>query len=943
MTMPDIQRPAEMAKAYESQQVEQRLYDWWERSGFFTAHIGPERKPFTMSMPPPNVTGELHMGHAMFVTIEDVIARWHRMLGEATLWLPGTDHAGIATQSQVEKLLRSEGTSRQEVGRAEFLRRTWEWKAKYGGEITRQLRRIGASCDWSRERFTLDPGLSRSVRAAFKRLNDDGLIYRGTYLVNWSPNLQTAVSDLEVEHEERQGSLWYVRYPLVGVGSWELGDGESNPQLPPPNSWGSGSWAADATEWITVATTRPETILGDTAIAVNPEDVRYRDLIGRYALVPALGRRIPIVADSYVDAAFGTGAVKVTPAHDPNDYAIGQRHQLPMINIMNRDATLNDEAGPYAGQDRFEARKNLVADLEKEGLLVKTVPHMMSVGISQRGREVIEPLLSEQWFVRAKPLAERALAAVKDGRTKIIPERFEKIYFHWLENIEDWCISRQLWWGHRIPVWYMPDGQMIVPGPDDPEPAGATQDPDVLDTWFSSGLWPFSTLGWPDQTPDLDYFYPTSVMETGYDIIFFWVARMMMLGCYLTDTPPFHTIYLHGLVRDKQGRKMSKSFGNVVNPLEVMDQQGTDALRFTLATSGTPGQDLNLNPERIEAARNFANKIWNITRFVISKLIKDEGRRTKDEGDTGSELSSFVFRPSSNGTLADRWILSRYNRLLGEVDRLMRAYNFGEAGRQIQEFLWSEFADWYVEIAKTQLDGDPQRQQLTRELLYNVLEGSLRLLHPFMPFVTEEAWQYLTADERRKTKDDSTISPSSIVHRPPSIMVAAYPSSDQRALDDAAERDFALVRELIGSIRNVRNEYKVEPARWVAATIAGGPRAGLLNEQRALLVRLARVADDQLTIAEQLATKPAQAAALVVGDVEVFLPLAGLIDLDAERARLGKELEQTDADIARRAARLDNAGFVDKAPANVIQRERDGLAGARATAERLRERLAQLG
>ncbi len=959
MTMPDIQRPTEMAKAYESQQVEQRLYDWWERSGFFAAHIDPNRKPFTMSMPPPNVTGELHMGHAMFVTIEDVIVRWHRMLGEPTLWLPGTDHAGIATQSQVEKLLRSEGTSRQEIGRDEFLRRTWEWKAKYGGEITRQLRRIGASCDWSRERFTLDPGLSRSVRAAFKRLYDDGLIYRGTYLVNWSPNLQTAVSDLEVEHEERQGSLWYVRYPLApAADEGRTTKDESTTSIDPnlsssvfglsSSGWGSGQWAAGATEWITVATTRPETILGDTAIAVNPEDERYRDLIGRYALVPALGRRIPIVADSYVDAGFGTGAVKVTPAHDPNYYAIGQRHQLPMINIMNRDATLNQEAGPYAGQDRFEARKNLVADLEKEALLVKTVPHTLSVGISQRGREVIEPLLSEQWFVRAKPLAELALAAVKDGRTKIIPERFEKVYYHWLENIEDWCISRQLWWGHRIPVWYMPDGQMIVPGPDDPDPAGATQDPDVLDTWFSSGLWPFSTLGWPDQTPDLDYFYPTSVMETGYDILFFWVARMMMLGCYLTDAPPFHTIYLHGLVRDKQGRKMSKSHGNVVNPLEVMDQQGTDALRFTLATSGTPGQDLNLNPERIEAARNFANKIWNITRFVISKL-RDERPKTKDESNAAaSDPSSFVLRPSSfdNATLADRWILSRYNRLLGEVDRVMRAYNFGEAGRQIQEFLWSEFADWYVEIAKTQLDSGGQRQQLTRDLLYTVLEGSLRLMHPFMPFVTEEAWQYLTGDQRRKTNDEANVEandPSSFVLRPSSIMVAAYPSADERALDDTAERDFALVRELIGGIRNVRNEYKVEPARWVAATIAGGPRAALLNEQRALLVRLARVADDQLTIAEQLETRPAHAATLVVGGVEVFLPLAGLIDLDAERVRLGRELEQTDADIARRAARLDNAGFVDKAPANVIQRERDGLAGAQATAERLRERLGQLG
>ncbi|MBS1964687.1 MAG: valine--tRNA ligase [Chloroflexi bacterium SZAS-1] len=914
MTNSATQRPAEMAKAYEAQQVEQRLYEWWEQSGFFQPNGDPAKKPFTLSMPPPNVTGELHMGHAMFVTIEDVIVRWHRMLGEPTLWLPGTDHAGIATQSQVEKLLRSEGTSRQQVGRDEFLRRTWEWKAKYGGEITRQLRRLGASCDWSSERFTLDPGLSRSVRAAFKRLYDDGLIYRGTYLVNWSPNLQTAVSDLEVEHEERQGNLWYVRYPLAAT------NGDQPAGL---GVWGSGAWAKGVPEWITVATTRPETILGDTAIAVNPEDERYAQLIGRMAIVPALGRCIPIVADSYVDASFGTGAVKVTPAHDPNDYAIGQRHRLPMINIMNRDATLNEQAGPYAGQDRFDARKNLVADLEKEGLLVKTVPHTMSVGISQRGREVIEPLLSEQWFVRAQPLAERALAAVREGRTKIVPERFEKVYFHWLENIQDWCISRQLWWGHRIPVWYTPDGAMIVPGPDEPEPQGdgVYQDPDVLDTWFSSGLWPFSTLGWPDATDDLARFYPTDVMETGYDILFFWVARMMMLGCYLTDKPPFHTIYLHGLVRDKQGRKMSKSFGNVVNPLEVMDQQGTDALRFTLATSGTPGQDLNLNPDRIESARNFANKLWNITRFVLSKL----------EGFTPALSEDGQPAAPRAATLADRWILSRYNRLVGDVDRTMRAYNFGEAGRQIQEFLWSEFADWYVEIAKVQLEGDTARQQTTRALLYTVLEGALRLLHPFMPFVTEEAWQYLTAAQL------------SVADRQPSIMIAPYPTPDETTLDVAAERDITLLQELIVSVRNVRNEYKVEPARWVAATIAAGSRAAMLDEQRAFLVRLARVANDQLVITESLPTKPAQAAALVVGgDVEVFLPLAGLIDLSAERARLTKDLEQAESDVERRMARIGNAGFVDKAPANVVQRERDGLAAAQATAAKLRERLDQL-
>ncbi len=549
----------------------------------------------------------------------------------------------------------------------------------------------------------------------------------------------------------------------------------------------------------------------------------------------------------------------------------------------------------------------MLADLEKEGLLVGSAPHTMSVGISQRGGEIVEPLLSEQWFVRTQPLADLALAAVKEGRTRIVPERFDKVYFHWLENIEDWCISRQLWWGHRIPVWYTADGQMIVPGPDDPEPQGegVYQDPDVLDTWFSSGLWPFSTLGWPDQTPDLGYFYPTSVMETGYDILFFWVARMMMMGCYLTGTEPFHTIYLHGLVRDKDGRKMSKSYGNVTNPLEVMDQHGTDALRFTLATSGTPGQDLNLNPERIESARNFANKIWNITRFVISKL---EGRFPADGEYDGREFVT---------SLADRWIMSRYTRLVAEVDRLMRAYNFGEAGRQIQDFLWSEFADWYVEAAKIQLEGDAEAQRATRATLFTVLEGSLRLLHPFMPFVTEEAWQYLTSvDGGRQTTDD----------RPSSIMIAHYPEADTGLVHEESERDWALVQELIGGVRNVRNEYKVEPARIIAATIAAGSQVGMLESQRALIARLARVADDQLMIAERIAQKPENAAALVVGDVEVFLPLAGLIDMGAERAA-AQGARRRRGRCGAAGLKLTNAGFVEKAPAAVVQaraRQPDG-------------------
>jgi valyl-tRNA synthetase len=840
------------------------------------------------------------------------------MQGYQTLWVPGTDHAGIATQLQVERLLRSEGTSRQEVGRKEFLRRTWEWQAKYGGEIVNQIRRMGASCDWSRERFTLDEGLNYAVHTSFKRFYDDGLIYRGTYLVNWSPNLGTAVSDLEVEYETRQGNLWYVRYPIL-----------PNPDSTalPAGAWGSTTWAAGATDYITVATTRPETILGDTAVAVNPNDVRYTHLVGRTVVLPAINRRIPIIADDYVDQEFGTGAVKITPAHDPNDYEVGKRHNLPMINIMNKDATLNTEAGPYQGMDRFEGRKALVADLEREGLLVKVEPHTSNVGISQRGGEVIEPLLSEQWFLRTRKMADMALAAVQEGRTRIVPDHFEKVYTHWMENIQDWCISRQLWWGHRIPVWYTEDGEIIVPGPDDPPPANATQDPDVLDTWYSSGLWPFSTLGWPCETADLQTYYPNSVMETGYDILFFWVARMMMMGCYLTGKEPFHTIYLHGLVRDAHGRKMSKSYGNVVNPLETMEQYGTDSLRFTLATSGTPGQDLNLNPQRLEAGRNFANKLWNMNRFVLNAI-----RRVSVPDNIATRFATLNDNDTDTAslTLADRWIYSRYYRLVADVDRLMEGYNFGEAGRQIQDFLWNSFADWYIEIAKVQLEGDKQQQQQTSTILYGVLEGSLRLLHPFIPFVTEAAWHFLT---ELQPADD----------RPVSLMLAQYPIPDPMKQDDLAVATFDLLQSLVSGIRNVRNEYKVEPARWITAIVVAGERTKAIQQEQRLLCRLARIKEDQLTIVETLSEKPAQAATLVLGDIEVFLPLAGLIDLAAERERLTKELHESEQDMQRREQRLANSSFVEKAPENVVQKERDSLALAREKVARLRERLNELG
>lgn len=902
----------DLSKPYDPQQVEEALCQWWEDSGFFAPDENAPRGPFVISIPPPNITGELHLGHAMGNTIQDLLIRWRRMQGHKTLWLPGTDHASIATQAQVEKLLESEGTSRQAVGREEFLRRSWEWKENYGGKIVQQLRRFGASFDWSRERFTMDEGLSRAVHTAFKRLYDEGLIYRGTYLVNWSPKLGTAVSDLEVEYETRQGFLWHINYPILPSDA----SGDSAPL--PSDAWGSGNWARGATEieYITVATTRPETILGDTAVAVHPEDERYAHLVGRHVVLPGIGRVVPIIADEYVDREFGTGAVKITPAHDPNDYEVGKRHDLPMVNIMNLDATLNDEAGPYAGMDRFEGRNALVADIEKEGLLVDKTPHTSNVGIGQRGGEVIEPLLSEQWFVKIQPLAQKALAAVKEGRTRIIPEQFEKVYSHWLENIQDWCISRQLWWGHRIPVWYTPEGEVIVPEADEEPPQNATQDPDVLDTWFSSALWPFSTVGWPDDTPDYRQFYPTSVMETGYDILFFWVARMMMMGCHFTNVEPFHTIYLHGLVRDEHGRKMSKSFGNVVNPLEVMANYGTDALRFTLITSGTPGQDLNLTPQRIEAARNFANKLWNITRFVVSSRERC------------NVTTSNVIQPATQSvllSLADRWILSRYTQLVIDVDRLLEGYNFGEAARQIHDFLWSSFADWYVEIAKIQMAGDAQQQTETYHVLSYVLEGSLRLLHPFMPFVTETSWQMLLEQPE-----------------PISIMVAAHPTPNESFLNSQAQADIDLVQEIVTGIRNVRNEYKVEAPRWITATIVAGRHTAMVQGQAPLISRLSRVDPDLLAVVESLPEKPTQAATLVIGEVEIFLPLAGLIDLEAERARLSKELEEVQQDIARREERLRNANFVERAPAHVVQRERDNLAESRATAERLQERLKQI-
>ena len=916
-----MKRKSELPKTYNPHAVEKRLYDWWEQQGYFRPETQFEKglasrdqEPFVISMPPPNVTGALHLGHAITASIEDLMIRYHRMRGEPTLWVPGEDHASIAAQWVLEKELAKEGLTRHDLGREGFLERMWEWMHKYRHIIADQHRRLGASCDWTRERFTMDPDLSRAVREAFVRLYQKGLIYRGDYMINWCPRCTTAVSDLEVIHQEEATHLWYVRYPLVSD-EWQ---GASD-------KWGSGRWAAGAREFIEVATTRPETILGDSAVAVHPDDQRYQHLVGRMAILPALGRPIPIIADESVDPEFGTGAVKVTPAHDPTDYEIGQRHNLPAINVMTDTGGMNEEAGPYAGQDRYECRRNLVADLEKESLLVKLEDYEHALGHCERCDTVIEPRISTQWFVRIKPLAEAALAAVRDGRIRIVPERFTKVYYNWLENIRDWCISRQLWWGHRIPVWYCDDcGEMSVTAEealDVCQHCGSRnihQDEDILDTWFSSALWPFSTLGWPDDTEDLRYFYPTTVMETAYDILFFWVARMIMMGLEMTGQVPFRVVYLHGLIRDEHGRKMSKSLGNVIDPLVVMDEYGTDALRFTLLTGSTPGNDMKLSMQRVEASRNFANKIWNAARFVLAQMTNDQ---------IPNPNWSLVI---GHWSLPDRWILSRHNRLIANVTYLFEQYQFGEAGRQIYDFLWGEYCDWFIEISKIRLYGeDEEARRTTQQVLVHVLERTLRLLHPFMPFVTEEIWQHLKAACQ-----------SSGEQWPEALIVAPWPEAGPT--DEAAETQMALIMEMVRAIRNARAEYKVEPARRIEAIIAAGEEYELLSDQRDILITLARLDADRLHITRTLETKPTEALTLVVGGVEIYLPLAGMVDLGKERQRLAAEIEEVAQAIARSEKLLANEDFLAKAPAQVVQRERDRLIEYRQKQAKLQERLESL-
>jgi valyl-tRNA synthetase len=920
--MPKIDLP----KAYDFHAVERKLYEWWEKSGYFQPVIDHTRKPFVISIPPPNVTGELHLGHAMFVSIEDMMIRYHRMLGEPTLWVPGSDHAGIATQLQVEKmLLREDEVTREELGREKFVERTWEWKRKYGGIIYDQLRRLGASCDWSRERFTLDDGLARAVREAFVRLFEKGLLYRGPRLVNWSPGLRTAVSDLEVEYSDEPGALYYFKYMIR-----DAGGNEPRPYIP-------------------VATTRPETILGDTAVAVHPQDPRYAGLVGRTALVPILGREIPVIADEAVDREFGTGALKITPGHDPIDYEVGKKHGLAIISIFDKTARLNENGGPYAGMDRFECRKKIWADMAAAGLVLKEEPYQMRVPRSQRGGEIVEPMISTQWFIRIKPLAEAALAAVRDRRIKIIPEHFEKVYFNWLENIQDWCISRQLWWGHRIPVWYCEKGHLTAARED---PAACAecgsrslkQDDDVLDTWFSSGLWPFSTLGWPEETRDLKYFYPTSVMETGYDILFFWVARMIMFALEFTGAVPFHTVYLHGLVRDEQGRKMSKSIGNVMDPRWVMDGatadqiretgaseeiaekfpqgipgMGTDALRFTLITSGSPGNDLNLSIERVEANRNFANKLWNAGRYTLGAFEK-----------LGPSCAK------APPTLADRWILSRLSQTVETVSRLMDTYQYGEAGRTVYDFFWGEFADWYIELSKLQIADSPERARGTAQILAHVFDECLRMLHPFTPFVTEALWGYLK-DACRAAGED--FDPPG--GWPEALIIARWPRPVD-PVDGPALEEFSIFMEIVRAIRNLRAEKKVPLAKKTSAVILPDKYKQTLADSAAGLCLLARLEPKGLSFPEKPPADTKKMVPLVVGPVRILIPLAEMADLGAERARLEKESAEAKSQIARVEALL--AGdFGKRAPAAVVEKERARLAALKETRAKLDEQLKALG
>lgn len=873
-------------KVYDPASVEKKWYEFWEKNRYFHAEPEPGKKPFSIVIPPPNITGKLHMGHALDNTLQDILIRWHRMMGDNTLWMPGYDHAGLATQIKVEEVLKKEeGKTRFDLGREEFVKRVWAWKEEYGDRIINQLKCLGISCDWERKRFTMDEGCSRAVRETFVSLFEKGLIYKGTRITNWCVNCHTALSDIEVEHEDTPGHLWYVRYPVVG----------------------------EEDTYLTIATTRPETIPGDTAVAVNPEDERYAKLIGKTLRLPILNREIPVIADSYVDTKFGTGAVKITPSHDPNDYEMGLRHNLPEIVVIGKDGVMTEEAGPFAGLERYECRKQIVARLKEEGYLVKIEEHSHAVGHCQRCHNIVEPLVSTQWFVKMQPLVKAAVDCVTDGRTQFVPERFTKNYTGWMENIHDWCISRQIWWGHRIPVWYCDEcGEMSASRTDLEKcpKCGSThihQDEDALDTWFSSALWPFSTMGWPDNTELLKQFYPTSVLVTGYDIIFFWVARMLIMGMEFMKEIPFEKVFIHGLVRDSQGRKMSKSLGNGIDPLEVIEKYGADTLRFMLITGNTPGNDMRFYWERVEGTRNFANKIWNASRFALMNM---EGY------DKDAELAPY--------TLADKWILSRLQDTVKDVTGLLERFELGEAGRAIYDFIWSEVCDWYIEIAKPRLyNKEAAAERATAQhVLATVLVSAMKLLHPYMPFITEEIYQCLP-------------------HEAESIMISKWPVADESLIDSEAERGMNAIMDSIKAIRNMRAEVNANPGKKIPAIMLVSEDLREVVAHNDSYIKLLGGIDN-LELRPLNGKKPENAMAAVVTGIEVYLPLAGLIDVEKETQRLSKELAAMEKDLQRAGGKLNNAGFLAKAPEDVIAKERAKYEELSGKIEAVKKRMAYL-
>ena len=875
----------ELAKTYDPKGLEDRLYQKWMDNGYFHAKVNPDKKPFTIVMPPPNVTGQLHMGHALDETMQDILIRFKRMQGYEALWQPGTDHAAIATEVKVIDKLKKEGIDKHDIGREEFLKHAWAWKEEYGGKIINQLKKLGASADWERERFTMDEGCSKAVQEVFIRLYEKGYIYKGSRIINWCPVCQTSISDAEVEHEDQDGFFWHINYPIVG----------------------------EEGRFVEIATTRPETLLGDTAVAVNPDDERYKDLIGKMLKLPLTDREIPVIADEYVDKEFGTGCVKITPAHDPNDFEVGKRHNLEEINILNDDATINSLGGKYAGMDRYEARKAMVADLEAQGLLVKVVPHNHSVGTHDRCGTTVEPMIKPQWFVRMDEMAKAAMESLRPGELEFVPASFGKTYLHWLENIRDWCISRQLWWGHRIPAYYCDECGEVVVGHGAPEKCPKcgcthfTQDEDTLDTWFSSALWPFSTLGWPDQTEDLDYFYPTDVLVTGYDIIFFWVIRMVFSGYAHTGKAPFHTVFIHGLVRDSQGRKMSKSLGNGIDPLEIIDQYGADALRMTLMTGNAPGNDMRFYNERVEASRNFANKVWNASRFIMMNLDEKELKKP----------ANFEKRP------ADCWIMSKCNSLVKDVTENMDKFELGIALSKIYDFMWDEFCDWYIEMAKYPIyhaDEDPEAANAALWTLREVLKKSLKLLHPYMPFVTEEIYSKLVPEEE-------------------SLMMSDWPVYEEEWNFPVDENIVDHYKEIIRGIRNVRAEMNVPNSRKATAFVVCEDEE--LGAGLALLGHAAQnmAALNELVIQKDKSGIADDAVSIVVPDATVYLPLEELIDFEQEIERLTKEEARLTKEIARSNGMLNNEKFVSKAPAAKVQEERDKLETYQQMMAQVKERL----